>query len=210
MLYNSVPWPQWRADIAPDYTLFMPLTSRSSTVYQHNVPARPNSGETAVGTAPTPQNPESGSLNQGGYIELRSLASSLVSGLRLSGSNNQQQTSSARSPSSINAVEEGTPSQSVPVRTAADISSTMPFGGIFSRFFAPTNYHSISQDSRGSITASARNLATTAAEEGGSSAASSSTFTLNPVVEGTSSIEMNSTSDANQLRRNMNRSNELV
>ena len=42
MLYGTLPWPAWRADLAPDYTIFMPPTNRSSTVYQNQVPARPN------------------------------------------------------------------------------------------------------------------------------------------------------------------------
>lgn len=42
MLFVALPWPSWRADLAPDYTIFMPVTNRSGTVYQNQVPARPN------------------------------------------------------------------------------------------------------------------------------------------------------------------------
>ena len=52
MLYVSLPWPSWRADLAPEYTLFMPLNSRSSSVYQNQVPARPNSDPSINPTVP--------------------------------------------------------------------------------------------------------------------------------------------------------------
>lgn len=51
MLFNVLPWPTWRAEVAPDYTLFMPVTSRSTaTVYQNTVPPRP--GETDTPAVP--------------------------------------------------------------------------------------------------------------------------------------------------------------
>lgn len=39
MLYNSLPWPSWRAELSPEYTLFMPVNQRSRTIYQNQVPA---------------------------------------------------------------------------------------------------------------------------------------------------------------------------
>lgn len=51
MLYVSLPWPSWRADLAPEYTLFMPVNSRSSSIYQDQVPARPNTEQPADATA---------------------------------------------------------------------------------------------------------------------------------------------------------------
>lgn len=48
MLYNSLPWPSWRADIAPDYTIFMPVNAQQSTVYQNTVPAPPNTNNVAT------------------------------------------------------------------------------------------------------------------------------------------------------------------
>eukprot|EP01038_Epipyxis_sp_PR26KG_P009964 gene9964-13401_t len=38
MLYNTLPWPTWRVELAPEFTLFLPLTNRSFNVYQHAVP----------------------------------------------------------------------------------------------------------------------------------------------------------------------------
>lgn len=37
-MYNSLPWPSWTVALAPDYTLFMPVTARSSSLYAHAVP----------------------------------------------------------------------------------------------------------------------------------------------------------------------------
>jgi len=39
MLYNGLPWPSWRADLPPDFTLMMPVTLRSESAYQTSVPA---------------------------------------------------------------------------------------------------------------------------------------------------------------------------
>jgi len=38
MIYNQIPWPSWTVALAPDYTLFLPLTQRTSSVYQQAVP----------------------------------------------------------------------------------------------------------------------------------------------------------------------------
>lgn len=32
-LYNTLPWPSWAVALAPDYTLFMPVTTRSRSIY---------------------------------------------------------------------------------------------------------------------------------------------------------------------------------
>jgi hypothetical protein len=38
-IYNSLPWPSWNVALAPDFSVFLPLTSRSVSVYQNAVPA---------------------------------------------------------------------------------------------------------------------------------------------------------------------------
>ena len=43
MLQNNLPWPSWTVALAPDYTLFMPVTIRSASAYQNNVPPLANS-----------------------------------------------------------------------------------------------------------------------------------------------------------------------
>ena len=52
-LRNNLPWPTWAVALAPDYTLFMPVTIRSSTLYQNNVPPPPP----GTGATPTPTPP---------------------------------------------------------------------------------------------------------------------------------------------------------
>ena len=42
MLQNNLPWPSWTVALAPDYTLFMPVTIRSASAYQNNVPPLAN------------------------------------------------------------------------------------------------------------------------------------------------------------------------
>jgi hypothetical protein len=44
MLYAQMPWPTWRYDIAPDYSMFMPLNHRTQTVYQDAIPTPPGGG----------------------------------------------------------------------------------------------------------------------------------------------------------------------
>jgi hypothetical protein len=38
-LYNSLPFPVWNGDLAPEYTLMMPVTHRSVSAYQATIPA---------------------------------------------------------------------------------------------------------------------------------------------------------------------------
>lgn len=51
-LFNALPWPVLRTDLAPDFTLFMPVTTAAVGVYQANVPAI-----VAPGAAAPPINP---------------------------------------------------------------------------------------------------------------------------------------------------------
>ena len=51
MLYNSLPWPVWRADLAPEYTLYMPVNARSVGAYQAAVPNRPGTAPAAPAAA---------------------------------------------------------------------------------------------------------------------------------------------------------------
>lgn len=44
MIYNALPWPSWRAALAPDYTLMMPINMRSESAYHTDIPNRPNTG----------------------------------------------------------------------------------------------------------------------------------------------------------------------
>jgi len=44
MIYNALPWPAWRASLAPDYTLMMPINMRSESAYHTNIPNRPHTG----------------------------------------------------------------------------------------------------------------------------------------------------------------------
>jgi hypothetical protein len=39
MIYNQLPWPSWTVALAPDYSLFLPLSLRTSSIYQQAVPA---------------------------------------------------------------------------------------------------------------------------------------------------------------------------
>ena len=53
-LYNSLPFPVWNGDLAPEYTLMMPLTHRSQSAYQTTIP---NLTGNAAGPAPGPAAP---------------------------------------------------------------------------------------------------------------------------------------------------------
>ena len=46
MLYNNLPYPVWRAELAPEFTLMMPVSMRSVSAYQANIP---NIHDPAVG-----------------------------------------------------------------------------------------------------------------------------------------------------------------
>jgi hypothetical protein len=81
MLTSTLPWPTWRADLAPDYTLFMPVNYRSSTIYQNQIPTlRPETEDNNPAPAPatTPQppvtpnilSPNTASSQQANAIEL--------------------------------------------------------------------------------------------------------------------------------------------
>ena len=52
MLYNSVAWPTWSMALAPDFTLFMPVTDEARDVYQGPVPPVPNRDEEQGNAAP--------------------------------------------------------------------------------------------------------------------------------------------------------------
>jgi hypothetical protein len=52
MIYNQIPWPSWTVALAPDYTLFLPLSQRTSSVYQQAVPGI--NGENEIQNAPPP------------------------------------------------------------------------------------------------------------------------------------------------------------
>jgi hypothetical protein len=47
-LYNSLPFPVWNGDLAPEYTLMMPVTNVSVSAYQATIPAI-NPGAAAAG-----------------------------------------------------------------------------------------------------------------------------------------------------------------
>ena len=50
MLQNNLPWPAWTVALAPDYTLFMPVTVRSASAYQNSVPPlTPSAAQTTTG-----------------------------------------------------------------------------------------------------------------------------------------------------------------
>jgi hypothetical protein len=49
-LYNSLPFPVWNGDLAPEYTLMMPVTNVSVSAYQATIPAI-NPGAAAAGGA---------------------------------------------------------------------------------------------------------------------------------------------------------------
>ena len=73
MLYNSLPWPTWRAELGPEYTLFMPVNSRATTVYQNQVPnIRPdaNNNNTAHNVPPTTNNTTGGDGAGNNNIEM--------------------------------------------------------------------------------------------------------------------------------------------
>mmetsp|Transcript_25239 Transcript_25239/g.43466 ORF Transcript_25239/g.43466 Transcript_25239/m.43466 type:complete len:673 (-) Transcript_25239:3-2021(-) len=43
-LYNSLPWPVWNADLAPEFTLMMPVSHRATGAYNTAIPAVPGGG----------------------------------------------------------------------------------------------------------------------------------------------------------------------
>jgi len=69
-LRNNLPWPAWTVSLAPDYTLFMPVTLRGATLYQHPVPPPPPLGPPAAagaGAAAAPSGgPDAGADNGAG------------------------------------------------------------------------------------------------------------------------------------------------
>ena len=40
MMHNTVPWPTWSMSLAPDFTLFLPVTEHATDIYNHPVPHR--------------------------------------------------------------------------------------------------------------------------------------------------------------------------
>lgn len=155
MLYGSLPWPVWRADLAPDYTLFMPVTQRSTSVYSDTVPARPNDPAATATTGP--QEPGSGSgtslrrrarereapaanerrvQSVSGYVEMQSLASSL----RGAFDRNSTSLNNSNTPENQRNLGENNGN-----RGGEDRSSGVT--SFFARFFAPANYQSINSTS---------------------------------------------------------------
>mmetsp|Transcript_19028 Transcript_19028/g.27257 ORF Transcript_19028/g.27257 Transcript_19028/m.27257 type:complete len:245 (+) Transcript_19028:784-1518(+) len=71
-LYTALPWPTWRAELAPEFSLFMPLTSRSINVYQENIPparSPPPPADTAalnINNAAVENNVNNSSVDSGG------------------------------------------------------------------------------------------------------------------------------------------------
>lgn len=59
--YNVLPWPTWGAALAPDYTLFMPVSRRSVNIYDEEVQTRPQpaaDGPRVEAPAPHTTDPE--------------------------------------------------------------------------------------------------------------------------------------------------------
>lgn len=56
MLFTSLPWPSWGGDLGPEYTMYMPLNSRTSTVYDDPIPT--------LGNSSTSNNNQSSSLHE--------------------------------------------------------------------------------------------------------------------------------------------------
>lgn len=54
MLHNQLPWPSWTVALAPDYSLFLPLSQRTSSVYQQAVPAINPENENQPAPTPAP------------------------------------------------------------------------------------------------------------------------------------------------------------
>ena len=52
-LYNSLPFPVWNGDLAPEFTLMMPVTTRSESAYQTAIPAVGTTGGNANGGGAT-------------------------------------------------------------------------------------------------------------------------------------------------------------
>eukprot|EP00597_Dinobryon_sp_UTEXLB2267_P004523 CAMPEP_0170060562 /NCGR_PEP_ID=MMETSP0019_2-20121128/2460_1 /TAXON_ID=98059 /ORGANISM="Dinobryon sp., Strain UTEXLB2267" /LENGTH=290 /DNA_ID=CAMNT_0010266177 /DNA_START=555 /DNA_END=1428 /DNA_ORIENTATION=+ len=69
---TALPWPTWRAELAPEFSLFMPLTSRSINVYQENIPparSPPPPADTAalnINNAAVENNVNNSSVDSGG------------------------------------------------------------------------------------------------------------------------------------------------
>ncbi|KAJ1379731.1 hypothetical protein B484DRAFT_412284, partial [Ochromonadaceae sp. CCMP2298] len=53
MVHNSVPWPVWRAALAPDFTLMMPVSQLSQSAYTTPIPTIPraHNAQYGAGTA---------------------------------------------------------------------------------------------------------------------------------------------------------------
>lgn len=122
MLYNALPWPSWRADLAPDYTLFMPVTTEATTVYQNTIP--PLHQNEQIITNQT-QNPLQASDTQNNPSE------TLRSNNNTESERSQTQTNSNLQPS--------------PPQSESSFSLNLPLS-FFSQFFNGPNYHSISSN----------------------------------------------------------------
>lgn len=75
-LYNSLPWPTWNISLAPDYTVFLPLSHRSVPVYQMTPP---DFGHTNINAPPNPtasENPDRPTL----YSRIAQSISSVLGG----------------------------------------------------------------------------------------------------------------------------------
>jgi hypothetical protein len=82
-LFNNLPWPSWAVALAPDYTLFMPVTARSSSLYAHAVPPvheeappPPPVGRGVVNTSITAVAPSTGSSSSSGASNAATTSSS--------------------------------------------------------------------------------------------------------------------------------------
>jgi hypothetical protein len=52
MIHNQLPWPSWTVALAPDYSLFLPLSQRTSSIYQQAVPSINPENENQPAPAP--------------------------------------------------------------------------------------------------------------------------------------------------------------
>lgn len=87
-IYNSLPWPSWNVALAPDFSVFLPLTTRSVSVYANEVPAVRQTGTDEADNRSTNGMGEAIGTNVGGgyasrgFYELSNIMSRFISAIR--------------------------------------------------------------------------------------------------------------------------------
>ena len=126
MAYNMTPWPTWMGALAPDLTVFMPLSDRTMDIYQQQVPVH--------GGVPMP--PAGGVAHAGVVGSGTGIASDIGGSIRGNASHYQSLEHTAMPPSgavvSTGSIELNTLASPSPSASAASSSrsTVMSLGGV--------------------------------------------------------------------------------